>query len=125
MGIFKNMWIEQLEKNRLKQIEKHRRNVFIDQAVSPDPLVQCESCFWVGRESQLISHMLSPGSDLEPPDYQSTCPQCNRELIRTLDNDEICEGCIDDIKYNDGDEIHDHCHDCLISAAEYLAEPDR
>jgi hypothetical protein len=92
-------------------------------AKAADPLVQCENCLWVGKESQLIVDVLHPGNEYEPPDTVGTCPRdwCRLDTIRTLEDEEICESCNEDIKYTDSDgEEYDICYDCQIAGAEAL-----
>lgn len=92
----------------------------------PNPLMQCQLCYHVTRENSLISRLIHAETMLEPAEFENSCPEVNcyayGEQLNPLDLDEICESCGEDIKFNDGNDIHDQCHDCYIAGCEAAAE---
>lgn len=108
-----------------KRADGVQERVYIPNDKSPNPLVECKRCHWIGREAELTAHELARATREEPADIQHTCPDCNMPEVEDLKDEDICEGCWDDKRYEDDDPDQTHCLNCLVTAAEYLAEPDR
>ena len=80
-------------------------------------------CGWEGTLKQVEAECVYRGSLEEPPEFVDKCPDCG--ALRSMEEVELCVGCNDANKYEDGKDDYDYCLDCLVSAAEAMAEGDR
>jgi len=72
-----------------------------------NPRMRCE-CGWEGTQDGMESVCVFTGSREEPPEYECTCPACNRPYDE-VEEVPLCATCQDMYVQEDGD----RCGGCL------------